>query len=232
MSLPHSTPAAPNVFDRVADAYDAEVQSAIRASGESVAYFAELKARIAARELGPGGILDFGCGVGNLARALTDRIPGAAITGCDTSADSLAVARTRAPGLAFSHLPGAVLPFEAGSFDAVTAACVFHHIEPDDRPAWMRELARVLRPGGRLLLFEHNPYNPLTRRVVRNVSFDAGVSLLTRRAAHALVRAAGLRVARSYYYFFFPRVLAWLRPAEPALGWLPLGGQYVVVAER
>src|SRR3954467_12167317 len=59
-------------FDPYADQYDATVQSAISASGESVAFFADLKARLA-RERAPDltrSVLDFGCGVGNVSRAM------------------------------------------------------------------------------------------------------------------------------------------------------------------
>jgi hypothetical protein len=90
----------------------------------------------------------------------------------------------------------------------------------------------VLRPGGRLLLFEHNPLNPLTRRVVNAVPFDKGVVLLRRRAAVRLVRRSGLRVRDAKYYFFFPRGLALLRVLERFMGWVPFGGQYLVVGER
>jgi hypothetical protein len=68
--------------------------------------------------------------------------------------------------------------------------------------------------------------------VVRHVPFDRGVTLLGRSQTVSLVRASGLRVTASRYYFFFPRMLAVLRGAERHLGWFPLGAQYVVGGER
>ena len=124
------------------------------------------------------------------------------------------------------------LPFDDGSFDLAIAACVFHHIDAREQRFWVREIARVLRPGGRFVMFEHNPRNPLTRRVVRNVPFDEGVVLLRREDARALLEHAGLRVRRSRFYFFFPRFLAALRVLEPLMGWVPFGGQFYVVGER
>jgi SAM-dependent methyltransferase len=124
------------------------------------------------------------------------------------------------------------LPFVDGTFDVAFTACVFHHIEPDARRRWAAELARVVRPGGAVIVFEHNPLNPLTRMVVRRVPFDAGVKLLGGRETRRHLRAAGLHVSSPVYYGFFPRLLAALRPAEPWLRWLPMGAQYYVVGRR
>jgi len=225
----------PTTFDQFASDYDATVQAAIGASGESVAYFAALKARLARAEAPSPTrrVLDFGCGIGNTARALAREMPRARIVGTDPSAESLAVARARSGSdIEFALGDDRRLPFEDASFDLVTAACVFHHIDTRHQQHWVGEIARVLRPGGRVVLFEHNPRNPLTRRVVRNVPFDAGVVLLARAASRRLVQGAGLRLVRSRYYFFFPRLLAALRPLEGMLGWLPFGGQYYVAGEK
>src|SRR5262245_56601346 len=199
-------------FDQFADEYDATVQAAIGASGESVAYYAELKARLARVEAPAVArrVLDFGCGVGNTTRALAAAMPAARIVGSDPSADSIALARSRSAKahlttLEFTQSNDTRLPFDDASFDLAIAACVFHHIDAARQAHWVREISRVLRPGGRFVLFEHNPLNPLTRRVVRNVPFDAGVILLGRSFAKQLLAAADLRVRRSRYYFFFPR---------------------------
>ena len=230
-----STLPRPGTFDRYADDYDATVQAAIGASGETVAYFASLKARLARAEApaSTGRVLDFGCGVGNVSRALAHEFRSARITGCDPSADSVATARGRSSStIEFVATDERRLPFDDATFDLAVAACVFHHIDKPRRAFWAGEIARVLRPGGRFMLFEHNPLNPLTRRVVANIPFDRGVALLGRRRSAGLVREAGLRETRSGYYFFFPRWLAALRPAEAWMSWIPFGGQYYVIGER
>ena len=221
-------------FDRYADEYDATVQAAIGASGETVAFFAELKARLAHAEApNARNVLEFGCGVGNACRALARQFPRAKIAGCDPSAESIAAARERSgPEIEYAVSDVERLPFPDASFDLVVAACVFHHIAPGEQARWASELARVLRPGGQLAFFEHNPRNPLTRRVVRAVPFDHGVVLLPRAMAEQLLRQAGFRIRRSRYYFFFPRVLAVLRSLEPLMGWIPFGGQYYVMGVR
>ena len=225
----------PTTFDQFARDYDDTVQRAIGASGESVAYFAELKARLA-REEAPAGterVLDFGCGIGNTTRALAAAFPGSRIVGTDPSSDSIGIARRRVQGnVEFARSDAQRLPFGDASFDFAIAACVFHHIAEAEQGRWVREVARVLRPGGRFVMFEHNPLNPLTRRVVRNVAFDEGVILLHRADSRRLLEGAGLRVLGSRYYFFFPRWLAALRPLEPLLSWVPFGGQFYVTGER
>lgn len=222
-------------FDEYALAYDATVQQAISASGESLDFFNVQKARLT-RTLAPQDtqrVLDFGCGVGNITRALAKEFPDASLFGADPSAESVAVARRRSnAALTFVQQPATELPFESASFDLAVAACVFHHIPSSERPRWMAELARVLRRGGRLVMFEHNPLNPLTQRVVRAVPFDANAELLRRQQAVELVHRHGFRVCRSSYYNFFPRLLSLLRPMEPHMGWIPMGAQFYVVGER
>ena len=57
-------------------------------------------------------------------------------------------------------------PFGEGAFDVSFAVCVLHHVPPPQRLALVSEMARVTRPGGTVAIFEHNPWNPLTRRAV------------------------------------------------------------------
>ena len=57
-------------------------------------------------------------------------------------------------------------------------------------PAFVAELARVVRPGGLVVVFEHNPLNPLTRLVVSRVTFDDGVRLLRSGERRLAVRDA------------------------------------------
>jgi ubiquinone/menaquinone biosynthesis C-methylase UbiE len=225
----------PERFDQYATAYDQAVQAAIRASGESVEYFAGLKARLVAEQLDPrrpDRILDFGCGVGNTTRSLAREFPQATLVGYDQSAESIAVARTSsaANGARIEYWTdrGRRLPFADEAFDLVFASCVFHHIERTDHVAWAREAARVLAPGGSLFVFEHNPLNPFTLHVVRTCAFDKGVRLLRAGYAVGMVEEAGFKSAEVRYYFFFPRLLKTLRPAEHFLRSIPLGAQYYV----
>jgi ubiquinone/menaquinone biosynthesis C-methylase UbiE len=225
----------PRIFDQHAEAYDRTVNAAIGASGESVEFFARLKAELAWSVLAPERprrVLDFGCGSGLSTRALR-AVVGSEIEliGFDPSASSIAVATSCLPDrTAFVHGTDDRLPFDDASFDAAFSACVFHHIPVERREQWGRELRRVLRPGGTFVNFEHNPYNPLTRRVVRGCPLDRGVTLLRPAYARRMIERAGFTASTPRFYFFFPAFLSALRPLERLLRRVPFGAQYFVVA--
>jgi SAM-dependent methyltransferase len=117
-------------------------------------------------------------------------------------------------------------------FDLVIASCVFHHIPPESRQMAIRYCYSRLRKGGHFIIFEHNPINPVTRRLVKNCPFDADAVLLSMRETIARMRNEHLIVDESSYCLFFPQPLAALRPLEKYLGWLPVGGQYFVCASN
>ena len=224
-------------FDRYADRYTDLHSASIKASGEEPSYFSRYKAQYMAARLGPEEVarpmdlLDFGCGVGNSIPHLREAFPQAHLYGVDPSGESVHLAeRAHADKALFQTNDRDQLPYDAGSFDLVQVACVFHHIHPEQREGWMREIHRVLRPGGEVFLFEHNILNPLTVRAVRDCPFDEDAILLPRNESLDLVRAAGFAKVSARYIVFFPASLAVLRPLEPWLGLIPLGAQYVVRA--
>lgn len=108
-----------------------------------------------------GCVLDFGCGTGALARVLVQR--GWQVSGTDASDAMLAQARQLSPDLKLVPLPlGGPLPFEDCRFDAVVASSVFEYLA--DPQATVRELARLLVPGGVLLCTVPDPRDPGRRR--------------------------------------------------------------------
>jgi hypothetical protein len=110
---------------------------------------------------------------------------------------------------------------------------VFHHIAPSERMRAAGLVRDALAPGGRFAFMENNPWNPGTRMVMRRIPFDRDAIPISPRRARALLHAAGFALrAPTRFLFFFPRSLAWLRFAEPALSGLPLGAQYCVLAMR
>jgi len=109
----------------------------------------------------------------------------------------------------------------------------FHHIEPESRIAAVQNIHRALRPGGRLALFENNPWNPGTRLVMSRIPFDRDAITLSLPEAKHLVRCGGFtETPASWSLFYFPQPLAFLRFSERALSYLPLGAQYCVLAAK
>ena len=226
-------------FDKFADEYRRIHAANIRITGEAPEYFAEYKisdaARLAAREGFPGDlkILDFGAGVGTSTPYFRKYFPAGQITCLDVSSQSLDIGRERFASFAdFVHFHGAEIPFPDCHFDLAFLACVLHHVPHKEHPWVMKELYRVLRPGGLLVIFEHNPYNPLTVRAVNNCLFDENAVLVKPAKLRASVAGAGFSEPRIKFRVFFPHVLRLLRPLEPALARVPLGGQYSLHARK
>jgi len=162
---------------------------------------------------------------------LREALPSAELYGTDPSCESIRLAlQVHAAEATLRTIENARIPYEDSSFDLVIAACVFHHIPPNERRHWISEIRRVLKPRGKVFIFEHNVLNPLTVKTVRDCPFDKDAILLPRSELLNLARGSDFDSIRSQYIVFFPRLLSYLRPLEPAMGWIPFGAQYVVQA--
>lgn len=216
-------------FDRYAETYTQAHAASVRASGEPPEYFARHKLGCLER-LGVSErdrILDYGCGTGNLLELLAERF--GLVSGFDPSERSLERARERAPEAAL-YASEAAIPEAA--FDVVILSGVLHHVPPAERRNVLAMVYEKLAPGGRLVIFEHNPYNPLTVRAVRACPFDDDAVLLSPRELRRLLAEARLGAIRQRYVLFFPRALAMLRPLEPWLAACPLGAQTLTSGVR
>jgi len=224
-------------FDLYANNYTDVVDRTITASGEKYDFFVELRIGLMLDRLRrddpefvPGFILDYGCGVGATGEVMRRLMPGVAILGIDESVESIRAARGRCLADAIFDVSGldGSIPLPDMSIDLVYMNGSMHHICVDRRAAVMRELKRVLTPGGNLFVFENNPYNPLTRRAMAMNPFDAGCKKICKRELQGLGESAGFIVIEAWYYFFFPNCLSGLRRFDNKLKYLPFGGQYCV----
>src|SRR3954453_23435798 len=137
------------MFDRIAGLYD--VMNSVMTAGLHHRWRAR-GADMAA--LGPGDrALDVATGTGDLAVELARRVvPGGEVIGSDFSEKMLELARAKAPGLTFEHGNALALPYDDGEFDAATVG--FGARDFSDLPKGLTEMARVVRPGGRVVVLE------------------------------------------------------------------------------
>ena len=216
--------------------YEAMLNQGIRLSGENMMFFLEGRLNLLRARVSPhtsvSRILDFGCGLGYTSKRLREMFPRAEITGVDSSRQALEAARERnsGPGIRFVHVDE--LGGIAGGFDLCYVNGVFHHIPPEERLDALRVIHRSLRPGGKLALFENNPWNPGARMVMARIPFDRDAKMLSPRETSSLLSRAGFESTATGSLFFFPRFLKALRFAEPFLGWTHLGAQYLVLGEK
>ena len=104
-------------------------------------------------------VLDLAAGTGTSSQPFADR--GARVVPCDFSLGMLRVGKRARPGLDFTAGDGTRLPFADGTFDAVTISFGLRNVVDPD--AGLREMLRVTRPGGRLVVceFSHPTWAPL-----------------------------------------------------------------------
>lgn len=219
-------------FDDYTENYNRLLREGTGFFSESEAYFARYKVDILRRQV-PGTaerLLEYGCGIGRNIPFLRAAFPDATIAGSDISAASLEIARKENPGVDFFIEQADV--DVADTYDVIFIAGVFHHIPVGERADVVKTLFRRLSPGGTIVIFEHNPFNPVTRKIVNDCPYDRDAVLLRPSELKTLLIDAGLPVRRSSYCLFVPPSLSSLLPLEAHLGWLPLGGQYWVKATR
>ncbi|HKE77853.1 MAG TPA: ubiquinone/menaquinone biosynthesis methyltransferase [Solirubrobacteraceae bacterium] len=170
-----SEPQVRAMFDRIAGFYD--VMNSVMTAGLHHRWRARA-ADLAA--LAPGGrALDVACGTGDLAIELARRVgPAGEVIGSDFSEEMLVRARAKAPELRWEWGNALELPYDVGAFDASTVGFGARNFSDLDRG--LAEMARVVRPGGRVVVLEittpHRP--PLS--TFYSVWFDRIVPLIGR----------------------------------------------------
>lgn len=222
-------PSSPEKFDAYVQSYEALHASSIAASGEDPSYFHDYKINCLTRH-GVGSadaILDYGCGIGNLTERFIRLTH--SVAAYDPSLKSIEACRQRVPSVVFY---GQGLDIPPASFDVVVLSGVLHHIPRHERQSIMLHVLSCIKPGGHVYIFEHNPLNPYTRRVIRDCPFDDDADTMMAGQIATLVSAGGFTQIVSEYIVFFPRALAFLRPIEPILSWCPFGAQTLTIGAR
>ena len=185
-------------FDAVASEYEAQHARSIRLSGEGVGYFArykieDLRKITDRRKLDVHRIMDFGAGIGNSLKPLHTLFPEAYITCLDVSTRSLDLCSDElSERVGFcSYDDGEHIPDELSGYDLIFTSCVFHHIPAELHISLLSQICKRLAPDGIFVLFEHNPWNPLTVHAVNNCPFDEKAVLISATEIRRRMLAAG-----------------------------------------
>ena len=170
------------MFDRIAGVYD--LMNSVMTAGMHQRW---RERAVELAQVSPGSrAVDVATGTGDLAVAL--RAAGADVVGCDFSEEMLERARRKEPSARFEWADALALPYEDDSFDAATVG--FGARNFSDLGKGLREMARVVRPGGRVVVLEiTTPQKP---------PLSTFFSLWFDRAVPALGRLAGDEDAYSY----------------------------------
>lgn len=166
-------------------------------------------------------VADLGCGSGVFSNVLQQR--GYTCTGVDLSPALIRIAKQKYPGIEFIEGDVEHLPFADGSFDGVLLAGVLHHFS--NRAAFLAEVKRILRPGGKFVAFDPNRMNPamyLYRDRSSPLYSSVGVTENERPVLAGEIvaefAAAGLRAGTEYhsgmkYRYIASGAVRWLLPA-------------------
>jgi SAM-dependent methyltransferase len=169
-----------------------------------------------------------GCGVGATDSLVISHFR--SIEGVDVSRGMIDAAAERNPSVGYAVYDGINLPYEDKRFDLVFAIGVMHHVRPEDREPLMRHVGRVVRPGGLMVVFEHNGLNPFTRRIVRTCEFDEEAVLLPPREVTKLLGRADGAIVERRFILIAPWRNRLIDEIERRLSAVPLGAQYYVAA--
>jgi ubiquinone/menaquinone biosynthesis C-methylase UbiE len=222
-------------FDSYANDYRSIHTENIKLSGADSFYFASMKVELlrSFESNAAYKVLDIGCGDGAVEIFMKKYFPSWQINGVDISEKSIkAAAEKKISNVSFSVYNGTRTSFDNESFDIIFMAGVLHHVDRNIHQTIIKEACRVLKRGGRLYLFEHNPLNPVTKYLVNTCVFDKDAKLIKSNYSKNLLQQNNFTIDKKQFIIFFPRkgILSRLLFLEKYLQWLPLGGQYFIRA--
>jgi len=216
-------------FDNYADNYNEHINKSFGSLENNLDYYHIKKSEILKMELGyqPKKILDLGCGVGTMLKLLSKQFPDSIFYAQDESPKSMDYIKKNHPNVnCLSDLN------TEEKFDLIFLSNVIHHVKSSERDDLFKKIHSLLNPEGKLFIFEHNPYNPLTLKLVANCEFDADAELIKKKDLIKICKRNDLKIFKSGYIHFFPSKLGFLFKIENYLKWLFLGAQYFCIFQK
>ena len=220
-------------FDNIATTYDIELENSLsKFYSKDIGLFAEYKIKLVASKLSknPKKILEFGCGTGNNNSFMKKWFPESIIYGCDVSEKSLEIAHKRNPDIKYILInnPDDLSEFYEEPFDCIFVSNVFHHIPFNEHQMWVNTLFKILSKGGNIFVFEHNPFNPITKHIFNTSDIDTDAIMLKPSYCLNLFQKANFTKIKQKYTLFFVWRNAFFEFVERIICRVPLGAQYYV----
>jgi SAM-dependent methyltransferase len=229
-------------FDHFADDYDNLLKKSITSSGFEPSYFDEHKIKtifddyISNKKFDNRKvhILNFGCGIGKSEIFINKYFTNCTICSVDVSEKSIDSAKEKNrqfKNINFIKFDNVEDLHLKSTFDIIFVANVFHHIPEDLHLTTLKYLRSFLSPEGHLYVFEHNPKNPLTRKVFETCEFDVGCKMINSALFIKMCADSGYNTIIRRYILFFPKFLSFFSSLEKYLKWCPVGAQYYIKAK-
>lgn len=191
MTAVASTAGTPTDFDAIAEIYDGVFPTHVQE------HYLQRRVRYIRQHAPAATAIDVGAGTGILAERLADA--GLDVVALDPFPAMLEQLQRRRPGMQTVVAHGEAIPFPDDRFDLAYSVAVMHHIaDPGKVRRTLAEMVRVTRPGGRIVIWDHNPRNPYWPNLMKRVPQDVGSErLASMEELLAGLTAAGATIERA-----------------------------------
>jgi predicted TPR repeat methyltransferase len=228
-----------SLFDNYADNYYQVLNKTLSITGENTTFFAKERIKLTDMKIKrflpafkAESVLDYGCGTGDTIPIIDEVLHPSKITGIDLSVKNIEHAKSKyySPGISF-FTPG---EFSSDSKVQLTYCNgVFHHISSmNERRDVVKFICKSLSDNGLFAFWENNPINPATRYIMSICPFDKDAIPLSAGESKKLLENNGFRIIDISFFFIFPGALSFLRFSESFFSGIPIGAQYLILAQK